>query len=591
MESSRPFFSLLDDEPIACAEDDALGAGKAALGLAGLLIASRNATPLTLVVDAGWGSGKSSLMKILASELVKHQDVHTVWFNAWSSSRADTLEGIIKSVLMRIDRRFLRRALQQVVERRALLGVARSASIVAGSVLGVTGLVDQLWNRLSASPQSRNDMAESLRTLTTEWAERGPYSPKRMLVVFIDDLDRCPPDTVLAVCEAIRIYLDVPGLTFVIGYDRSALTDGGLLEDLSPAGAAFMEKIFQTNYRLPPPSEEGAIEFARGCARRSGLTAPLTIDLLHLIASHANRNPRRIKRIINGLVLETTLNPAWQDIDDSSVESMVRLILLQYLYPGFYRQLTEHAPERNLVREFLVYRKAMRSALGVDPKVADEDVDSLYIDHDIPPPSSSGNDDTEDILGKLEARLPSSFAALAYDRSFVSLAGHLWNDANSDLIQQVLSRPPARVTSPPKDGIDEDDERTLGTPMSTAPHTGKSLLWIDDNPPNNRVFAKHLQLSGVYVENARDQEEASRSLRSRKWDLIISDVTRHGDPEAGFTDLTKFLSGGQAHTPVIFYVGRVTPERRNRASTLGALGITSSPMELRKIVYKALELT
>ena len=40
------------------------------------------------------------------------------------------------------------------------------------------------------------------------------------VVVFIDELDRCLPDTVLEVFEAMRLFLFVEGMSFVIGADE-----------------------------------------------------------------------------------------------------------------------------------------------------------------------------------------------------------------------------------------------------------------------------------------------------------------------------------------------------------------------------------
>ncbi|MEU2617201.1 P-loop NTPase fold protein [Streptomyces sp. NPDC007157] len=62
-------FSLLNDEPVAGPEADPLDTGRAARQLAKLLHDSRSATPLTLAVDAGWGMGKSSLMRLVETEL------------------------------------------------------------------------------------------------------------------------------------------------------------------------------------------------------------------------------------------------------------------------------------------------------------------------------------------------------------------------------------------------------------------------------------------------------------------------------------------------------------------------------------------
>jgi predicted KAP-like P-loop ATPase len=251
-------FSLLNDEPVTAPEADLLGTGRAARELAKLLHDSRTATPFTLAVDAGWGMGKSSLLRLVEGELKQHKDVATVWYNAWTSTGADALEGLIKSVLASFDKRLLRRAMHRASERRTLIQAVRAVLTVAAAPFGAAGIVDQFWRDLSVDAKARNDMRDALHELATEWAESAAYEPRRLLVVFIDDLDRCPEETVLAVCEAVKVYLDVPGLAFVIGCDRSALGPAGMLRDLGPAGSAFMEKVFQTSCRLPVPGREKA---------------------------------------------------------------------------------------------------------------------------------------------------------------------------------------------------------------------------------------------------------------------------------------------------------------------------------------------
>ena len=330
-------FALLNDEPVAEPGEDLLGAGRAARRLAGLLVASRASTPFTLAVDAGWGMGKSSLMRLVDAELAQAPEVHTVWYNAWTSTGADALEGLIKSVLMRFDRRVLRRGLQRVSERRALLRVLRALMTVAAGPLGVAGLVNELWKSLSVNSQARNEMRGAIGDLVQEWAETDDFRPRRLLVVFIDDLDRCSEETVLAVCEAVKVYLDVPGLAFVVGCDRSALGPNGLLRDLSPAGSAFMEKIFQTSYRIPAADGPGVKDYIRWCARTAGVEPLLDDALVDLLAQRSGRNPRRIKRLMNGFVLEATLNPIWRDFGPGAV---IRTLLLQYFYPDFYRMMT-----------------------------------------------------------------------------------------------------------------------------------------------------------------------------------------------------------------------------------------------------------
>ena len=42
----------------------------------------------------------------------------------------------------------------------------------------------------------------------------------KRLIVFIDDLDRCNPDTVIETLEAIKLFLYVDGTVFIISADE-----------------------------------------------------------------------------------------------------------------------------------------------------------------------------------------------------------------------------------------------------------------------------------------------------------------------------------------------------------------------------------
>ena len=496
--------ALLNDEPVAGEEHDLLGAVRAASQLNKLLLDSRHATPFTLAVDAGWGMGKSSLMRLVDGRLRRERGVHTVWYNAWSSTGADALEGLIKSVLTQVDPNILRRTLRRVREGGALVKAARALSLLAAGPLGVSGMVDELWKSLSVDPAARNGMRDALRDLVGEWTAAAPSgAPGRLLVVFIDDLDRCSEETLLAVCEAVKVYLDVPGLAFVIGCDRAAMGPNGLLRDLGPAGAAFMEKIFQTSYRIPAASASDIKEFVRSCARHAGLDDLLDDRLVELLAYRAAHNPRRIKRLVNGLLLEATLNPIWSDL---RIEAVIRTLLLQYLYPDFYRMMTVPAgpgSEDDVVQEFGEYR-LVRELLWSDdtwsPATADR-VGEFLNGHGLPqPPSEPAS--RRPVLTTLEGRLPTGFPALADDPAFVTLLGELLALRESDTVLLRLrlgvdgpvehrglpgagggTRPPRRPSdrdpgADPGAGTDTDPGRTRdGTPDRTPdPAGGRDLV-------------------------------------------------------------------------------------------------------------------
>ncbi|WP_225844900.1 P-loop NTPase fold protein [Streptomyces sp. HPF1205] len=598
-EPSSQRFSLLNDEPVATAATDLLGASRAAKELAGLLVASRGSTPFTLAVDAGWGTGKSSLMHLVDTELAQATDVYTVWYNAWTSTGADALEGLIKSVLMRFDRRVLRRALQRVSDSRALVRVARALTMLVTGPLGVAGLADELWKSFSVSPQARNEMQKEIKELTQEWAETSEFSPQRLLVVFIDDLDRCSEKTVLAICEAVKVYLDVPGLAFVIGCDRSALGPSGLLRDLSPAGSAFMEKIFQTTYRVPVPDETGIEDFVRRCAQESGIQALLNADLVSLIADRSGRNPRRIKKLINGFVLEIRLNPLWRDFGPQAVDAVIRTLLLQHLYPDFYRMLIGSGTAYgDVLVEFLEYRQVRRALRQIaDDGSNDVDLARFFVEHEVRPPAEE-DPDHRGALAELESQLPSGFPALASDRGFTSLIEDLMALPQAEELIQRLRQQRQPLSGPAESAVAL--EAVPDSPEWPAPDDGRAraeqplggmrILWIDDMPEGVEHEARMMRREGAHVAVVKDRAEAEWHLSIESHDLLISDITRGTDYDAGFDDLERLRGGGLYSGPVVFYTGRVTPAREARAAELRALGVTASARELHQLVARAARL-
>jgi hypothetical protein len=102
------------------------------------------------------------------------------------------------------------------------------------------------------------------------------------IILYVDDLDRCPPDRVVEVLQAIRLLLSFPLFVVVVGVDvrwvASALHQrfGDLLaldgpgEGTNPASPAqatamdYLEKIFQIPFWIAPMSAEDAGRLIRG---------------------------------------------------------------------------------------------------------------------------------------------------------------------------------------------------------------------------------------------------------------------------------------------------------------------------------------
>lgn len=207
---------------------------------------------------------------------------------------------------------------------------------MAGAVR-LQSLVDEVWNQLSIDARTRNEARDLLRDALTRWtAKSADGTGGRMIVVVVDDLDRCEPEVIKAVCDAIKLYLDIPGLVFALGCDRAVIEYA--VADPEPFGVAaigrrYLEKIVQAAYPIPVPTDEEARELVAGYARQSGTAELFKGAIGTAVVKHAGRNPPRTKRLINRFVIEYQLDVEWQGL---GAVTLIRVILLPDFYPEFF---------------------------------------------------------------------------------------------------------------------------------------------------------------------------------------------------------------------------------------------------------------
>src|SRR5262249_35112811 len=147
---------------------------------------------------------------------------------------------------------------------------------------------------------TRNQVNDIVRDAMKDWLEKtrqktGKPSSDRLLVVFIDDLDRCSPESVLKVFEGLKLYLDAPGFVFVIGYDEGVISDAVADQkqySATSTGRNYIEKIVQIVFRIPYPNDD-EVENLLTTFLNESETAELFDDAgRRLLIERNGRNPR-----------------------------------------------------------------------------------------------------------------------------------------------------------------------------------------------------------------------------------------------------------------------------------------------------------
>lgn len=577
---------LLSDQPVGeDGQQDLLSRSIAARQLADLIRASRAAAPFALAVYADWGMGKSSMLSQVEAQFRAAPDVKTVWFNAWTANRGDALETLIKSVLGQLDPSALRRLARRFSGESGLGTWARILLRGAAGAVRLHHLVDEIWTQLSVDARLRNEARDQLSKVLREWTKGDGRAPDgRMIVVFVDDLDRCPADVIGVVCDAVKQYLSVPGLVFVLGCDQTVIESSVMIaaagqQTTATIGRRYLEKIVQASYTIPVPTDEDAAKLVEGYARQSGTQALFQGAVAEAVTRHASRNPRRIKRLINRFVIEYRLDPQWQLF---GADALIRVILLQDLYPEFYALLAR-TEDLDPIDEFAEYHW-LCSLTGARP---DENgrrrVEAILTEHEIAWPALAESEFavTEDLVARVERELPPVYLSLARDKTFVGLAAELAESAENEAFRARLRRRRA-IGAIAGVSLDIDEPETVSAyaretdpydypPPSRLDLSELSILWICDKPDEWQATGGFVERYGARVAWAENGTQALHMLSGMPApSALITNLSREYGREGGFEDLARVGAESGYTGPLIVYTSFVSSSREERAKELGA---------------------
>lgn len=211
--------------------------------------------PLTLGIFGPWGSGKTSLMRMLKAKVdTVDPGVKTLWFNAWRyEGREEAQSALIHAILARLseDKTLFEEA--KIVAARLKKGasVLKLGKFILNTAMTLSPDLDKFAECFEKESQ---EIADTMERFDEDFAEFLRVMKIKHIVVFIDDLDRCSSKKVIETFETIKLFLNTPKCTFVIG------ADGGKIE--SAVGEVYnvgdrqgkkdyLEKIIQVPFSIP----------------------------------------------------------------------------------------------------------------------------------------------------------------------------------------------------------------------------------------------------------------------------------------------------------------------------------------------------
>lgn len=318
---NKPVY-IISDEPEE--NSDLFGFNAYAKTIAGLIANKENKTPLVIGIYGSWGSGKTTLMKTVISQLGKiekerdksrdyYRNCKTVWFQAWKYKDEDEiLAALIEEIFKTMKSDGFFEGCKAQIE----------TFVKSLNKLKIIGKFTELFSSVDISecfskPEYKSKLGfydtfqeffDRLLWTYPNWRPKisiveEPDDTKGALVVFIDDLDRCPKNRIVKVLETIKLFMDKKGCIFVIGA-ANEIIEKALEETYDEEAGKFMDKIVQVTFNLPQLTEE---DFGMYIRRISPHIRESILPYINMIMSAMDSNPRMLKRFLNNLNLQEGL--------------------------------------------------------------------------------------------------------------------------------------------------------------------------------------------------------------------------------------------------------------------------------------------
>ena len=313
--------------------------------------------PCVMAVDAGWGMGKTTFLKMWAQHL-RNERFPVVEFNAWETDFAqDPFIALYAEITRGLDELPGPRHRILVHQLRTAGGAvvrAAPASTLRLAMSGIPLIGSQLVQEMSSTP--RQTIAEtytetkaalqSFRSLLGKTAQiLSETSDRRPMVVLIDELDRCRPSYAIELLEAAKHLFNVDHIVFVLCLDRAQLAHSiRAVYGASFGAEGYLWRFFDIDYRLPHPDRTAFVDRALDSVGireliENRLTTDDPRDAIRIIAAFFNASPFTLRRVLHAthrfaVVLASV--PSSQMID---LNTLVTLLLVRTVLPDLYSRI------------------------------------------------------------------------------------------------------------------------------------------------------------------------------------------------------------------------------------------------------------
>ncbi len=365
-ELPRKTFDYLNNDPIDSEALDLLGRAPFARRVAETILARRHdSSSLVIGIYGSWGSGKSSVLELMAKELrhPKHigkpeESAIVVRFNPWYfndeselirsffATLADAVERVAEatpeSVRKQIGekiREYGQKAAPLLTNAAPLISIIGAAVPFVSWLNQIPGLSKALGDALAPSQTGLGQLRGEIDSVLA--------ASERPVVVLIDDIDRLDTAEIQAVMKLVKLSADFKNTTYVLSFDDTIVAKAlAVRYGEDKAGKGFLEKIVQVPLHLPAPDGEALSTITLNGVREALRVAGISLEQpsWEQFTSHFSfglsvmlTTPRVAKRYANALLFALPLLKGEVNVPDLMLLEGIRIF-----HPDIYEAIRDH---------------------------------------------------------------------------------------------------------------------------------------------------------------------------------------------------------------------------------------------------------
>lgn len=334
--------------------------------------------PFVIALDSPWGSGKSTVVKMLKSTL-QSKDFECIYFNSWKVDYiVDPLVALVASIgsidlgsgkpAASFQRHYNKaKKITTAIAKRSVIAATKAATLgaleidkdlekIAADLAGDSAgdIVDNFKNESALLDKFRTEIQSAIQSLPNA-------NKKTNLIFFIDELDRCRPNFAIDLLERVKHIFDIENIVFIISIDKSQLESSiSAVHGAKINSSEYLRRFFDLEFGIPTPETKSYIinlisrldlddVFSARNSPNTIYDKQHFIDSFHLLSMVTELSLRSIERCMTRLKIVMDQTPQKSYLDPMLVSL---LIVLRTTNPDLFLRLSDGRASAEEVDEY-----------------------------------------------------------------------------------------------------------------------------------------------------------------------------------------------------------------------------------------------